>query len=129
MAESGRLFFYPLQAIGKAMSVKPAWLEYHQFAASPLPDLNNYKMVPLEAIAGWSPCDTLEHVDGFTENGVFVKCLHDVLKRWAHLDGSVTMRARMIGNGWVHVVDERGLPCMRYTLCICICIYVYAYLS
>ena len=111
--ESGRFFFYPLH-VHKAIAALSSPLQEYRFAASPLPNLHHYPKVLSECVAGWSPTDCLEQVDFFYENEAYVQVMHNVLKRWAHLDGSVVLRARAVGTGWVHVCDERGLPCLRY---------------
>ena len=115
-AESGRFFFYPLRKHKAVAAVCPhsAILD-HYSACSPLPNLHQYGRIVPECVAGWSPSEQLEQVDSFYENQAYTLLMHQVVRKWAHLDSSVRLRARATGTGWVHVVDERGLPCMRYS--------------
>ena len=120
-AESGRFFFYPLSTHKAIAATCPPLHDHHRYyAASPLPDLHRFDTVLSECVAGWSPTDRLDRVDAFHENAAFLATMHQVIKRWAHLDGAVVLQARTVGTGWVHVCDERALPCRLAFIFVCL---------
>lgn len=131
---SGIFFFYKYEQHRSILQpILSKYLETadtYRYAASLLPDLPKYHSLPPEALVGWTPSNHLNDafsassqsstgwVDRFREQRDFVEFMHAVIgKCVAVADLGVRTRARGVGNGWVHVCDERALcPLGRFVL-------------